>query len=173
MFFLYSVLMGVGLGIFFDCFRVTRIIIPHTDFFVLLEDIIFLFIWAAAIVVFSLELARGEVRFYYFIGNVLGFTVYILTVGKLVVGIMKGVVFVISKVLNFLYSIFIKPIIKIFMSFSQILHKVFVTMYSNLKKIFNHFKIYLKKKHKLLYNKSTHKKREVKRVEKSKRKKRA
>ena len=173
-FFLYSVIMGAGIGILFDCFRVARIILEHTAFFVILEDIIFLFLWAVALIVFSMELCRGEVRFYYFIGNILGFAVYYFTVGKLVVSIMKAVVFVISKILKFLYKLFIRPILILLILIRQILHNVFVTIYSKLKIFANRIKIYLKKKHDLMYNKATrntNKKEVTHKVEKSKTKK--
>lgn len=177
MFFLYSVLMGACLGIFFDCFRVVRIILPHTTFFVVLEDILFIFIWAVALLVFSMEMCRGEVRFYYVIGNILGFTVYFFTVGKIVVGAIKAIVLVIYKIFKFIYKIFVKPIIKVVVSVCQIIRRIFVTICSKLKIFINHMKKYLKDKYKMLYNKSTHKKtsrkvkKEVIKLEKSRRKK--
>ena len=165
--------MGVGLGILFDCFRVARIILPHTTFFVILEDILFFFLWSVSLVVFSLQISRGEVRFYYVIGNILGFTIYYFTVGKVVVGVIKKIVLVISKIFKFFYKILIKPIVKLVVSVCQIVHKLFVTIYSKFKKNGNGFKIHLKKNHKMMYNKPTRKmsKKEVKKLGKNKRKK--
>ena len=173
MFFLYSVVLGACLGVVFDCFRVARIILPHTTFFVAVEDILFIFIWAVSLVVFSMELTRGEVRFYYLAGNILGFTVYYFTVGKIVVTIIKTVVMVISKILKFLFKIFVKPILKLFVLVSQICYKLFVRIYSKLNFFSNRLKIHLKDRRKLLYNNPTRKKnkKEVNKVEKSRRKK--
>lgn len=75
-FFLYSVLMGACLGVVFDVFRALRAIIPHTPFFVGVEDILFAAVWGLSLIVFSMEICRGEIRIYYFVGNVLGFALY-------------------------------------------------------------------------------------------------
>ena len=53
--FLYSALLGVGLSLVYDVFRVFRAIIPHTSFLVAFEDIVFCLIWGLALFVFSME----------------------------------------------------------------------------------------------------------------------
>ncbi len=157
-FFLYSVLMGACLGVVFDIFRAARAIIPHTPFFVGAEDVLFAVIWALSLVVFSMELCRGEVRLYYFIGNILGFTVYFLTVGKIVVGAIRKIAHFLSGIFKFLFGLFAKPIKLLFGWIFKIIKKLALLVSLKLKKFSNNAKSHLKDGRKMMYNKAVHKK---------------
>lgn len=87
--FLYSVVLGVFLGVVFDFFRVIRAIVPHNSIIVAFEDVAFLLIWAFSLVIFSVELSGGIIRFFCFVGTFLGFTLYFFTVGKIVITVIR------------------------------------------------------------------------------------
>lgn len=176
-FFLYSVLLGAGLGVVFDCFRAARILVPHTAFLVAVEDILFAFLWAVALMVFSVEVCRGETRFYYMVGNVLGFVVYMLTVGKVVVKVFHAIAKAVYAILHFFWRIFIRPVQKVVVSICQIIQAVFVRNHSKLKDFIKRTKLHLKDRQKMLYNRHKNNKKqnirkgEVKRIEKIRHKK--
>lgn len=98
--FLASVAVGCGLGPLYDVFRAFRLLMPHRRIFVALEDIGFITIWALVLVTFSLEWGRGEVRGYYFLGNLLGFILYFFTLGNIILGILRKVLGLLGKILG-------------------------------------------------------------------------
>lgn len=101
-----SCIMGVLLGICYDVFRTARILFPHNNWLIAIEDIIFLALYAAALLSFSTAAARGELRFYYVLGNFLGFMLYILTLGSIVTAIMKKLFFAVKKTIHIIFAPF-------------------------------------------------------------------
>ena len=72
--FLLSVVLGLGIGVFYDVFRTLRIVFPPAakKNAVFVEDIIFMAASGAAIFLYSAVLCRGQVRFFCVIGTLLG-----------------------------------------------------------------------------------------------------
>lgn len=131
--FLWSCVLGVGLGIVYDMFRVARVVLKHRKEAVFVEDFVFTVFSALAIFVYCTEKARGEVRFYIILGAALGFILYILTIGTLVVTITKKIVMVIWKIIYTIYRIFLFPIIKFFVKYCQKSGVAFVKTATTLK----------------------------------------
>lgn len=156
MLFFYSILLGAAISLLYDAFRVIRTLVPHTWILVAIEDILFCLIWAISVFVFSMELSRGEVRAYFFLGNILGFILCHFTVGNVAVGVIRRISDIIKSIFKWLYKIFIIPIINLLVLISQKLKSVFVCIYSKYKKSSSKNKIRLKDKHKMMYNERTH-----------------
>lgn len=131
--FLASVAVGCGLGPLYDVFRALRLLIPHRRVFVAIEDIFFLSTWALVLITFSLEWGRGEVRGFYFIGNLLGFTLYFFTLGHLILGILRRILGFIGKILGLL-RIPVKKLGQAITKWSQKIKGNFVKYYGNRKK---------------------------------------
>lgn len=91
--FLFSVILGAGIGVFYDVFRTIRIVFPFAakSKAVFAEDIVFMVVSGAAVFIYAAVLCRGQVRFFCVIGTLLGFMLYIATVGSLVVGILRSI----------------------------------------------------------------------------------
>ncbi len=87
--FLLSCLLGIPIGVFFDVFRALRSVIPHNTALVLIEDIVFMLVYAVFMTAFTIVCARGDYRFFYTIGNILGFALYFFTVGNVVIGVIR------------------------------------------------------------------------------------
>ena len=101
-----SCLFGAVLGIVYDIFRALRAALPHNSWLVVFEDLIFLTFYAFFLSVFSSAAARGELRFYYVLGNLLGFMLYILTVGNAVISAVRKIFSVLRKLFSFIISPF-------------------------------------------------------------------
>ena len=97
--FLLSVILGLGIGVFYDFFRTLRIIFPPAAKrkAVFAEDMIFMVVSGAAVFVYAALLCRGQVRFFCVLGTVLGFFLYIATVGSLIVGILRAIASAVAK----------------------------------------------------------------------------
>ncbi len=154
MLFLLAVLVGAGLGVLYDVFRLIRVVFPPAKKtgMVTFMDVLFWLIYAFVIFVYSVQYGRGQVRFFFFIGSVLGFVLYIVTVGSVVMGIIRNVVSVIVKILRFVYSFTLKPIVKLLRLLYQKESEVFVRTYKNSVKAPISVWNLLKKRVAMLYN---------------------
>lgn len=90
--FLLSVILGMGIGVFYDVFRTLRIVFPPAakKNAVFVEDIVFMVVSGAAVFLYAAVLCRGQVRFFCVVGTLLGFALYIATVGSIIVGIFRS-----------------------------------------------------------------------------------
>lgn len=98
--FLISCIFGIPIGVLYDVFRTIRIIFRHNKIAVMAEDILFFAIYAVFTMCFTITAARSEFRFYYCLGNLLGFILYYITVGKAVVMFFKKTVGLLKKIIR-------------------------------------------------------------------------
>lgn len=104
--FLISCLFGIPLGILFDIFRVIRSLFPHNTALVVIEDLLFMMIYAVFMTAFTITAARGDYRFFYTIGNILGFALYFFTAGNVIVGAIRKISGWLNSFLKFIFSPF-------------------------------------------------------------------
>lgn len=113
--FFMSVALGAALGILYDCFRAVRIVFPfmRKNGAVLAADIVFGLCFGTALFLFGALFCRGSVRFFCAAGTILGFILYIVTLGSLITGILRAVVSALYKILHKVYSTVSAPIVKL------------------------------------------------------------
>lgn len=153
--FLLSVVLGAALGVVYDCFRVFRIVFPPAakNAAVAVEDIIFWLFYGFCVFCYSAVLARGQVRFFIVLGSLIGFVLYLVTIGNAVTGIIRRIVTAVYKVLRKVYSCTIEPLVKILRIICQKARPVFVRSHKNTEKNERSLKKPLKNHHCLVYNK--------------------
>lgn len=134
--FLLSVVLGAALGVVYDCFRVFRIVFPPAakNAAVVVEDIIFWLIYGFCVFCYSAVLARGQVRFFIVVGSLIGFVLYIVTIGNAVTGVIRRIVTAVYNVLRKVYSCIIEPFVKILRIICQKACPVFVRSHKNKEK---------------------------------------
>lgn len=152
--FLLSVLLGAALGVVYDCFRVARILLPplrkpKPTFF---ADVLFWLIYGFCVFCFAAVSARGQVRVFMFLGSLLGFALYILTLGSLITGVIRSIVTAVCKILHKVYSALIEPIVKLLRTFCQKVSRFFVRSHKNHQILKRSVKKPLKNGGKLVYN---------------------
>ncbi|MCD7730628.1 MAG: spore cortex biosynthesis protein YabQ [Oscillospiraceae bacterium] len=135
--FLLSIVLGAGIGVFYDCFRVLRILFPpaRRTAAVAAEDVVFMLASGGAIFLFAFFYCRSQVRFFCIIGSLLGFILYILTVGSVVTGIIRAIAAAVYRVLHKVYSAIFAPIVNFIKVNCQKIFNIFVHSYENRKKI--------------------------------------
>ena len=79
--FLVACLVGAALGLFYDLFRIFRIIVPCSRLAVLLLDILFFAVCTVVTFLFLLLSNSGTVRLFILEGELLGAVLYALTLG--------------------------------------------------------------------------------------------
>ncbi|MBR6385774.1 MAG: spore cortex biosynthesis protein YabQ [Ruminococcus sp.] len=144
-----SCLAGAVIGVFYDIFRVIRIIFPHNDILILIEDIIFLVGYVIFFMAFSSVSVRGEMRGYYILGNIIGFVIYFFTVGSAVTGAVRKLFLLLKKIFIFIAS----PFRAVFAFICKKLSVKFVGNSKIFAKCFKKSNLLLLKPYCLLYNK--------------------
>ncbi len=99
-----AVLLGCALEILFDLVRALRLIIPHKTAATALEDILFMLIWAGVVICFTSVFAKGDLRIFYIIGNILGFILWRVTIGNPLVRLLSRLLNTIFKLIKWIFS---------------------------------------------------------------------
>ncbi|MBP5289674.1 MAG: spore cortex biosynthesis protein YabQ [Clostridia bacterium] len=86
-----SVLFGAGLGLYYEVFRFLRILFTHPTWLVAAEDLLFLLPASLAHIFFHYAFGEGETRWFAVLGVILGFLLYLASVGKIVQKALRGV----------------------------------------------------------------------------------
>ena len=154
-----AALVGAALGVVYDVFKILRLIGLDFKVAVFVEDVLFFLIATVTMFSYYMQITDGKFRIISLIAAFLGFTVYSLTVEKVVFFVIKKVYSLISKCIGFIYEKIILFVMR---------KIVFAPMRKAVgflsEKIINFFKKLLPKKSKMLYNtKRIHKKKGGKR----------
>jgi len=111
--FLFSILMGVILGIIYSVFKVFRMIFKMSIVQVFFLDIFYFIFSSILTFLFIIAVSTGEIRLFIIAGEIAGFFIYYITLGNLltrfIVFIMKitrKIVFKIKKIV----ILIIKPV---------------------------------------------------------------
>lgn len=151
--FLASVLLGCGLGILFDLLRTLRMLLPHKSWFVALEDVLFLLVWAGAVVSFTSAFAKGDLRMYYILGNIIGFVLYRLILGNPVTSLLRRIFGGIFRLLRWI----LRPVTALLVRIHRKCKSKFVGSAKNLRKGKNIWSALLIAPREMLYNKHKNK----------------
>lgn len=154
--FLYSCLLGAALGLLFDVLRAVRLVLPHKTFAAALEDVFFLLFWAGCIAAFTSAFAKGDLRFYYIFGSILGFLLYRFTLGNPVVRLLRRILGGITGLLAWC----LRPITALLVRMYRKCRGKFVTNAKNREKFKNIRKAPLIAPRKMLYNKHNRKRKQ-------------
>lgn len=112
--FVLSVVIGILFALVFDALRVIRIIFPHKSWMVFIEDFLFMIFCGFWFFIFSMTSARGQLRAFLLLGNLLGFFLYLFTVGELVKRFVtktrEAIIAILKKVYNLILRRIFRPI---------------------------------------------------------------
>lgn len=149
-----SCIFGIIIGICYDVFRTARILFPHNTVLVVIEDVIFMAGYTVFLSSFASVCARGELRFYYAVGNAIGFTIYFFTFGSVIIGTMKKIYFAVRKILK----IILCPFRSVYVNLQEKANKFVGSSKNSVKRIKKNNSLLLNTTE-LLYNKRENKKR--------------
>lgn len=120
--FLVFSLTGVIIGILFDIFRVLRKSFKTSNIITYIEDIMFWILTGTLILYNIWYFNDGEIRFFMFLGMIMGILIYILTLSNLFIKINSSILEILKKIIGTL-SIIFRPIMSIFNKISEIINK--------------------------------------------------
>ena len=132
-FFGISILCGAGLVFVYDLFRIFRRILPHGNIWIGIEDVCY---WIfSAVVVFLLLYQKndGMMRFFAFLGMILGGGFYLLLFSRFIVKVCVTVLGTILKVFGKAAGIVLRPAFKIGKKIRSFLVKQLKKFYKTIK----------------------------------------
>lgn len=143
--FIYFIITGSVLGIVFDIFRILRKSFKTSDFITNIEDILFGIITGIILLSTIFLFNNGELRFYIFLGIILGIIIYMLFISKyfiklnvIIINFIKKIIIFITKpfiiLLKFIKKIFFKPISFICINLKHLFKKIIYKYYKKYKK---------------------------------------
>ena len=99
-----AALLGIGLAVLYDIFRIFRLILFSGTISIFIQDILFWSISGCATYIYILAINLGEIRFFILAAELLGALIYYFTLGRVIYGLTKDIVYAIR---SFLYKIFV------------------------------------------------------------------
>ncbi|MCL2487877.1 MAG: spore cortex biosynthesis protein YabQ [Oscillospiraceae bacterium] len=150
---LLAVGMGLLLGVFYDLFRVIRIVMASSARVIFFQDMAFFSAAAVMTFLFALAINAGRLRLYLFFGMAIGFGVYYLTVGRLVVRFAGTVTRAVAAVWSAFWRAVFWPFRKLFVALTPVFRKFGSFLANSSRKCGNIFKKGLQKVSGLVYTK--------------------
>ena len=108
-----SCLFGVVLGIYYDVFRIIRLVVRPGKKAVFFYDVLYLLSCGVFTFLFCFAVNYGEVRFYLLAGEGIGWCLYHLTLGELIMRCSAFLTGVIKRVLLFLRRHITAPVVRL------------------------------------------------------------
>lgn len=121
---LYSAGVGAALGLLYDVFRIMRVAMKPSpkmpaplrtvyniigDAIIFIEDILFSIVAAVVVTVFLFHINNGQMRWFVLAGAGIGFALYYMTVGRLVIMCAEAIISFIRAVIHFILRLTLFP----------------------------------------------------------------
>ena len=134
---------GILIGFLFDVFRILRKSFKTKDIITYIEDITFWILTGLLTLYFIFYYNNGEIRFYIFLGIILGIMVYILTISKYIVKFSVTVINFIKSILNKVIQIIFYPVKLVINFLRKLLFRPISFIFINIRKNITKNKTYL------------------------------
>ena len=122
--FLYSLLLGITLGVVYEIFKIIRLAFCCKKSSIFIIDLIYMLIASFSLFVFSIAFLQGHTRVYLIFGCFIGLFVFKLTIGRLFSKIYCPLIINIKKLSNKIIFIFKKITKKLLKIGHKILYNI-------------------------------------------------
>lgn len=110
---LYNLFLSCGfgfcLGVYYDVFRVIRLVMRPGKRSIFFQDLLFFSTTAVFTFIFALIVTGGALRWYIFVGELIGFFAYYFTIGRVVVACAERVCALILRLWHGLWWVIFWP----------------------------------------------------------------
>ncbi len=124
--FFTAIFLGFLFGVYYEIFRFLRLCIRHPFWMVFLEDLLFFLPTSLASIFFHYALSDGVMRWFSLLGVVMGFLLYLGTLGRIIVFFSDVILKTIKKILRGIYKLLFKllfrPILIVFKNITNCLY---------------------------------------------------
>lgn len=132
--FLLFILNGLLIGLFFDFFRILRKSFKTNDFITYIEDMIFWIVTGLSILYFIFVFNNGEIRFYMFLGIILGVTIYMFLFSSYIIKINVTIINFLKSIIGKIILILLIPLKLLFKIIKKIFYKPISFVFINFNK---------------------------------------
>ena len=122
--FLWSVVFGFFCGLYYEIFRFLRLAFPHKVPITAMEDLIFWFPLPFAFILFTFAFSDGIIRWFSIAGILMGFFLYLNTLGRILLFFSDHILRLIRSILRFLFQKTVYPILIVFKNITNWLFAV-------------------------------------------------
>lgn len=132
--FFIFIINGILIAFIFDLFRISRKTLKTPDWLTYMEDISF---WLISCIILAYSIYtynNGEIRFYMFIGLLIGAIIYIITISKYIIKIFMNIINKIKHILQLLTKCIIYPLKVMIKWGRRLLFKPIYFIFINLKR---------------------------------------
>lgn len=131
--FLFTVGIGVFIGLVYDIFRILRKVFKHKNFIIHVEDFIFWIFVTCVMFYLMLNKNYGEIRGFTILGSIMGWLLYFFTLSFFVMTISTKVIEIIIQILKVTTKILLFPV-KILFSVLKIPLRMLNSVFKGVKK---------------------------------------
>lgn len=142
--FLLTVLLGGGMGLFYDGLRVFRHALRHNTFWVQAEDGLFWLLAVFLVFCVMLRANAGEIRFFTILGLFGGMGLYFLTLSRMVLAVSDKIICLVKAVLCLFWCIITTPFRLLWLVFCRPVKKIGRFCEKQRKKLLQTIKLYVK-----------------------------
>ncbi len=128
-----TLIIGVIIGIFYDALVIKRMLLGSGKAVVFIDDMLFMLVSSVVFVMTVFVTNNGVIRWYEFLCCILGFTIYKLTLSKLVLGLFRLIIKLIKFILKTLLKVAItlvkfilSPVFKILKIIGALLWRLYL-----------------------------------------------
>lgn len=152
----YACLFGAVLGVYYDVFRIIRLLTASERRHIFFQDVFYLFTCGVFTFLFTFATNNGELRFYILAGEAIGWCVYYLTIGAITLRLSTLVVTILEKIIAWLKKYIFLPVFHFLKVILRFLCLPLVKLARFIKKSAVKSKIGLKRQGDVVYNSVKH-----------------
>lgn len=141
--FMMFVVNGILIGFLFDIFRILRKSFKTKDIITYIEDITFWILTGLLTLYFIFYYNNGEIRFYIFLGIILGILIYMLTISKYIIKFSVTIINFIKNIVNKIIQVVFYPIKLIISFLRKLLFRPISFICINIEKNITKNKVYI------------------------------
>ena len=142
--FLLTILLGGGMGLFYDALRVFRHAVRHKRLWMQIEDGLFWLLTVFLVFCVLLRANNGEIRFFSLLGLFGGMGLYFLTLSRWVLAVSDRIIAAIRYLLGLFIRIVLTPFRLLYLPFRAPLRKLRGFCGEKRKKLLHLLQIYVK-----------------------------
>lgn len=142
--FALTILIGGSMGLLYDGLRILRRTVPHSRFWIQLEDAVFWLLSVFAVFLLLLRANAGEVRFFAIFGLFGGMGLYFLALSPFVLAFSNTVLRIVGFLLRLLGQILFTPFYLLYLPFRRPLSFVGGFCAKQRKKCLQSLRVYVK-----------------------------
>lgn len=137
-YFVIALAVGIAMGVIYEAFRLIRLISPKGKMLCFVCDVLFMSLASLISFVLTVVINTGIIRWYILLGEVVGFFVYMRTIGRVSGALFRLIRKLILKILWVIFTplrLIKRLIVKIFSKLAKKIKKIVKTLLKNRKRI--------------------------------------